>query len=213
MDRYVTESIGSFFLVLALGLAASPIAVGFILSALYAIGYRISGAHFNPAISFVFLLRKEIHTSEFNIYVISQLLGAFAAAGLVWYMGSQPFYVEPPLDTTIYQQLLVECLFTALLALVYLSLAGSSFRKDLATSALLVGFTYAGIVSIGQSISSGIFNPAVSIGTSIVDLLAIRGQSYEYVPLFVLAPLAGAILAALADRFIRGGQPTRSSRK
>lgn len=203
MHRYATESLGSFFLVLALGLAATPLAVGLLYAALYATGYRISGAHFNPAISFAFALRREITWSEFLPYSVAQILGAFAAAGLVSYIGSEVFYVEPPNDTNIYQQALVECGFMVLLVMVYLSLAGQSIRKDLAASSLLVGFTLAGIMMTGQHISSAIYNPAISLGASAIDFLAIKGRSFEYIPLYVLAPLGGATIAAVADRFIR----------
>jgi len=135
-------------------------------------------------------------------YILAQILGAFAAAGLVLYIGSEVYYVEPPLDTNIYQQSLVEFGFMILFALVYLTLAGNSIRRDLSTSALLIGLTYTGISITGQPVSSGLFNPAISVGTAAIDFLAMRGESYEFIPLYVLGPLAGATVAAVIDRFI-----------
>ena len=63
MKKYLTEFIGTFFLVLIIGLSQNPLAIGFGLTVLVYMGAHISGAHYNPAVSFAMLLRKEINSS------------------------------------------------------------------------------------------------------------------------------------------------------
>ena len=79
MKKYLTEFVGTFFLVLIIGLSNNPLAIGFGLTVLVYMGAHISGAHYNPAVSFAMLLKKEINSSNFFKYLLSQILGAFAA--------------------------------------------------------------------------------------------------------------------------------------
>ena len=51
MKKYITEIIGTFFLVLIIGLTGNPIAIGLGLSVLVYMGAHISGAHYNPAVT------------------------------------------------------------------------------------------------------------------------------------------------------------------
>ena len=68
MKKYLTEFVGTFFLVLIIGLSQNPIAIGFGLTVLVYMGAHVSGAHYNPAVSFAMLLRKEINSSDFFKY-------------------------------------------------------------------------------------------------------------------------------------------------
>ena len=68
MKKYLTEFVGTFFLVLIIGLSNNPLAIGFGLTVLVYMGAHISGAHYNPAVSFAMLLRKEINSSDFFKY-------------------------------------------------------------------------------------------------------------------------------------------------
>ena len=97
MKKYLTEFVGTFFLVLIIGLSQNPLAIGFGLTVLVYMGAHISGAHYNPAVSFAMLLRKEINSSDFFKYLLSQILGAFAAAFLVANMSSN-MLVQPDLQ-------------------------------------------------------------------------------------------------------------------
>ena len=71
MKKYLTEFVGTFFLVLIIGLSNNPLAIGFGLTVLVYMGAHISGAHYNPAVSFAMLLRKEINSSNFFKYLLS----------------------------------------------------------------------------------------------------------------------------------------------
>ena len=83
MKKYLTELVGTFFLVLIIGLSKNPLAIGFGLTVLVYMGAHISGAHYNPVVSLAMLLRKEINSSDFFKYLVAQILGAFIAAFVV----------------------------------------------------------------------------------------------------------------------------------
>ena len=86
MSKLVTEFIGTFFLVLTVGLAVvqglalAPLIIGSSLMIMVYMGGHISGAHYNPAVSLALFLKGKIPTGDLIFYWISQLLGAIAAA-------------------------------------------------------------------------------------------------------------------------------------
>lgn len=88
MIKYVTEFIGTFiFLTIILNAvkqnstmkAFAPLAIGLALTAVIEFGGTISGGHFNPAVSLMFYLQKDISSSDLLPYIGSQILGALAA--------------------------------------------------------------------------------------------------------------------------------------
>ncbi len=83
MRNYLTEFIGTFFLVLTIGLTVlggtplAPLAIGCALMVMVYMGGHVSGAHYNPAVSLaVFLRGKMASSGELVGYIASQLLGA-----------------------------------------------------------------------------------------------------------------------------------------
>jgi glycerol uptake facilitator-like aquaporin len=184
-------------LVLAFGLTTEPLALGIALSALIYMGMYSSGAHFNPAVSFAYFLRRSITFRMFLGSSASQLLGAFAAAGIILMVTHSVFFVEPPTTTNLYQQVSVEAFLTFLFVSAYLNLINNQHEETFRINALGVGLTLTACIMIGATISGGYMNPAMSISTSIIDFMAERGKSFESIPLFTVAPITGASLAAL----------------
>ena len=89
MRKYLTELIGTFFLVLTIGMTViggkgdfAPIAIGAILMAMVFAGGYISGAHYNPAVTLAVLIRGKISAGDAVVYMIVQIAGG-CAAGLV----------------------------------------------------------------------------------------------------------------------------------
>ena len=87
MRRYLTEFIGTFFLVFTIGLTVTagspmaPLAIGSSLMIMVYMGGHVSGGHYNPAVSLALLLRgKMASIGEFVGYVVSQVAGAIVAA-------------------------------------------------------------------------------------------------------------------------------------
>src|SRR6187399_3216646 len=88
MKKYITEFIGTFFLVLIIGLVGgdtAPIAIGSVLMVMIYAGGHISGAHYNPAVTLAVLIRNRISTMDALIYMGSQVLGGVVAAMIVMY--------------------------------------------------------------------------------------------------------------------------------
>lgn len=201
-NKYLIESIGSYFLVLAYGLSGDAIAIGFMLSALIYIGALTSGAHYNPAISIGAFLLKKLTGAELIGYIVSQIVGAFLAAASVLLLSSMIFYVEPPLNSGFYQQIGIEGLLTFILTLTALvAWIGNPSHKSIATYSVVMGFVLVASVIIGENISGAILNPAISIGTSIVDFL-VGGASYQDILTYTVGPLLGAAAAAFAYKFV-----------
>ncbi len=199
MRRYLMEAVGTMMLVLTFGLTSEPLALGLVLAALIYGGMFVSGAHFNPAVSFAYFVRRDINFQLFLGYSVSQILGAFAASGLLLMITNSVFYAEPPTASTFTQQVSVEIFISFLLVFAYLSLLNHKSNSTIRINALGVGLTLTAAIFIGKNISGAYLNPALSIGSSIVDYLAVKGNSFVNIPLYTIAPFTGATLAALLN--------------
>jgi aquaporin Z len=201
MKKYLTEFIGTFFLVLIIGLSQNPLAIGFGLTVLVYMGAHISGAHYNPAVSFAMLLRKEINSSDFFKYLLSQILGAFAAAFLVANMSSN-MLVQPDLQEPVAMILVAELIFTYLLVFVILNVATHPNLDGNSFYGFAIGLTVmAGAFCVGP-LSGGVFNPAVSIGPSLVDIITENGVSQYFVWYYLTAPMAGSVMAVIHFNYL-----------
>jgi aquaporin Z len=201
MKKYLTELIGTFFLVLIIGLSKNPLAIGFGLTILVYMGAHISGAHYNPAVSLAMLLRKEINISDFIKYISSQVLGASLAAYVVSIMSSN-MVVQPSLQEPVAIILLAELMFTYLLVFVILNVATHPNLEGNSFYGFAIGLTVmTGAYCVGP-LTGGVFNPAVSIGPSLIDLVTGNGISQHFLWYYLTAPLAGSVLAVIHFNFI-----------
>ncbi len=201
--RYVTEVIGTFFLVLTIGctvlLAAplAPLAIGAALMVMIYAGGHISGAHFNPAITLGVFLRGRLAGRDVAPYMLAQIVGALAAALAAWYITSKHPVAQPIQGSTVGPALLAELLMTFALVWVVLNVATSASHPHNSFYGLAIGFTVlAGAVAVG-GISGGAFNPAVAVGASLMGLAA-----WSNLWIYLLADLVGGALAALAFRML-----------
>jgi glycerol uptake facilitator-like aquaporin len=195
------EAIGTFFLVLVFGFTGDPFAIGFTLMALVYMGSPISGAHYNPAVSVAFFLKRKLRVFDLIGYLSAQLLGGFLAAIVIYFLANAVFYVEPPATSNLYQQAFGEVAFTFIFVIVMLlfSLSASPRRSQL--KGLIVGLTFTSMLMVSTSISGGVLNPAISWGTAGLDYI-LGGNSYLNVLLYTLAPVAGGALAAFFLHFM-----------
>jgi len=201
MKKYLTELIGTFFLVLIIGLSKNPLAIGFGLTILVYMGAHISGAHYNPAVSLAMLLRKEINISDFIKYISSQVLGASLAAYVVSIMSSN-MIVQPDLQEPVAIILLAELMFTYLLVFVILNVATHPNLEGNSFYGFAIGLTVmTGAYCVGP-LTGGVFNPAVSIGPSLIDLVSGNGISQHFLWYYLTAPVAGSIIAVIHFNFI-----------
>ncbi len=197
-EEYVTEFIGTFFLVLTICTASgplAPLAIGAALMVMVYMGGPISGAHYNPAVSLAVLLRGKLTAGEFVPYVVAQIVGAFAAAAVAKIITGQTTAVAPGANVGNMAALTAEILFTFALALVVLNVATASKAEGNSYYGLAIGFTVmTGAVAVGD-ISGGAFNPAVGIGAPLTRAIADNG-SLGHIWLYVVGPCTGATAAA-----------------
>ena len=202
MRKLLTEFIGTFFLVLAIGLTATtgvdnaPIIIGLTLTVMVYMGGSISGAHYNPAVSVAATMRGALPLRELGGYVAVQLAGAIAAALMVSVITGSTFAPAPALAATALEALLVEILFTFALALVILNVAVSKRNEGNQFYGAAIGLTVTVGAALGGGISGGVFNPAVGIGPTLVHA-AMNGGSWGPLWLYLVGPLTGAALAAV----------------
>ncbi len=201
MVKYLTEFIGTFFLVLTIGLtvlgqsAMAPLAIGTSLMIMVYMGGHLSGAHYNPAVTLALAMRKKLPGAEVVPYMVSQVLGAIVASLIVYVIMGRTFPVAPAPTATVVAALLVEVLYTFALALVVLNVACHSATKGNSFYGLAIGFTIATAAFAGGGISGGAFNPAVGIGPTLVHGL-LGGGSFANLWLYLVGPFAGGALAA-----------------
>ena len=205
MPKYITEFIGTFFLVLTVGFCVvsnaplAGIAIGSSLMIMVYMGGHISGGHYNGAVSLAVFLRGKIDAPTFIGYLISQFLGAIAAALIVYVVLGKTYPLAPASTATFGTALLVEVLYTFALCLVVLNVATSPDTEGNSYYGLAIGFTVAvGAISVG-SISGGAFNPDVGSGPIVVDAI-LKGGSLSNLLLYLLGPFLGGALAAWVYR-------------
>ena len=201
MSRYVTELVGTFFLVLTIGLTAmngtpfAPIAIGSVLMAMVYMGGRISGAHYNPAVSVAVLIRGKMEARDVIPYVLSQITGAILASLAVMVIVGNTFAPAPAAEAGLVQVLLSEGLFTFALSLVVLNIAADDATADNDCYGLAIGLiVLAGVFAVGPT-SGGVFNPAVGTGPILVDALAGDG-GFNQLWIYWVGPLLGGVAAA-----------------
>ena len=205
MRKYVTEFIGTFGLVFTVGCAVmsgtpvAPLAIGAALMVLIYAGGHISGAHYNPAVTFGVFLRGKLPRHDVGPYWAAQLAGAFLAAWLA------KFTMHPgvlhALSTSgahaVFSALFAEFFFTFALVYVVLNVATSKDQPGNQFFGLAIGFTVAaGAFAVG-AVSGGAFNPAVAFGAMLMGLLN-WGNFYIY----LIANLLGGAVAAIAFNYL-----------
>jgi aquaporin Z len=203
MRNYLTEFIGTFFLVLTVGLTVvnevplAPLAIGCSLMVMVYMGGHVSGAHYNPAVSLAVLLRGKMSSvGEFVGYIASQLAGAVGAALVVYGVLGKSFVPAPGEQASITGALLIEILYTFALALVVLNSAASAKTHGNSFYGLAIGFTIVVAAFAGGPISGGAFNPAVGLGPALVRAM-VGGGTVGHVWIYLVGPLAGGALAAV----------------
>jgi len=201
MKNYLTEVIGTFFLVLTIGLTAiggttfAPLAIGSALMVMVYMGGHISGGHYNPAVSLAVVMRGKLDRKELLPYWVSQVVGAFLAAAVVYVIAGQTFAPAPGADASAMSVLLIEFLFTFALCLVVLNSATASGTEGNSFYGLAIGFTVMVGAFSGGGISGGAFNPAVGTGPILMNVIA-GGGSLGNLWFYLVGPFLGAIVAS-----------------
>ncbi|MGV6831221.1 MAG: aquaporin Z [bacterium] len=222
MKKLFAEFFGTFWLVfggcgsalfaaaypeLGIGFAGVALAFGLtVLTMAYAVGH-ISGGHFNPAVSLGLWAAGKFSMKDLPGYVIAQLIGAVAAAGMLYtIMSGQADFTSvggfaangydalSPDNYSMMAVLTAEFLLTAFFLLIILGSTNERAPKGFAPIAIGLGLTLIHLISI--PISNTSVNPARSTSQA----LFADGAYLSQVWLFWLAPIAGALVAGVIHK-------------
>ena len=199
MNKYIIEFLGTFFLVLIIGLSQNPVAIGLGLAVLVYMGAHISGAHYNPVVSLAMLINNQIELKEFSFYLASQLLGSVVATYFIMLLGNDFNVVSNTNDISSF--FVAEILFTFLLVFVILNVALNKNLKGNQFYGLAIGLTVtAGAFAVGN-ISGGVFNPAVSFGPSLFSFIdpQVVGTNVSSSDFFIYYLVSGTIGSVIAS--------------
>jgi len=197
MAKYLTEFIGTFFLVATIGFTVvapgadhmAPLAIGAALMVMIYAGGHVSGGHYNPAVTLAVYLRGRCPAADIIPYWIAQITGAALAAIIVLFMKGNP--VVTPMVLDVPRALVAEFLYTFALCYVVLNIATAKGTSGNSAYGLAIGFTVlTGAYAVG-GISGGAFNPAVAVGVTVMGL-----QSMANIWIFLVANFAGGVAAA-----------------
>ena len=202
MGKYAVEFIGTFFLVLTIGMTViapgagdmAPLAIGAALMVMIYAGGHISGAHYNPAVTLAVFLRGKCALKDVPGYMVAQVVGGAVAAMVVSTLkGPDLMSKVTALAPVVGSALIAEFLFTFALAWVVLNTATAKATDGNSNYGLAIGFTVlTGAYAVG-SVSGGAFNPAVAVGITMMGLSAAAN-----IWIFLVADFLGGAAAALA---------------
>ena len=183
----------------ALALLGNTIATGAILVVLILIFGPLSGAHFNPAVTLSFLLRKEITSGEALVYVGVQVAAAICGAMAAHIMFAEPVLMISTNARTGVGQWFAE--FIATFGLVATILGCVRFRPDAVPYAVGLFIT----AGYWFTASTSFANPAVTIARTFTDTFS--GIAPGDAPAFIAAQLMGAVAATVIFGWLLRQQP------
>jgi aquaporin NIP len=183
----------------ALGTVGIALVFGLVIMVMiYATGH-LSGAHINPAVTVAFTLTRHFPAREAAAYVVAQCLGAISAALVllaVW--PSQPAELGATVPTVgVGSALVYEALLTAFLMFVIMAVATDT-RAVGAAAAIAIGGTIGLDALFGGPVTGASMNPARSLGPALVS------GTWTDLWIYLVGPLAGASLGAVAYQLVRG---------
>jgi MIP family channel proteins len=162
---------------------------------------NISGGHINPAVTIGMLVTRRIKPLDAIAYIISQILGAIVAGGLLVALtpansGMSTFYGSPTLSPSmsIAQGIILELVMTFFLVFVIFATAVDKRAPQLA--GFPIGLTVTADVLIGGPLTGAAMNPARAIGPE----LAALNFSYWYI--YWIGPIIGGIIAAIIYNYV-----------
>src|SRR3954466_13741215 len=186
----------------ALGTVGVALVFGLVIMVMvYATGH-LSGAHINPAVTLAFTLTRHFPARDALAYVAAQLAGAIAGALVllvVWTAKPAKLGATQPTVGTG-SALLYEVVLTAFLMFVIMAVATDT-RAVGAAAAIAIGGTVGLDALFGGPVTGASMTPARSLGPALV---AGEWRSFW---VYVIGPVVGAALGALAYQVVRGDRP------
>lgn len=224
--KYICEFIGTAVLVLVgCGTAALTsgqeillISIAFGLSIVamaYVIG-NISGCHINPAVSLAMLINKKITVFDFIGYVVAQILGAFAGAGLlcaifnsctkitggvtVTGLGTNGFGDLSAVGISLFGAIIIEVILTFIF--IYTILGVTSDKSKSSIAGIVIGLTLTFVHLLGIAFTGTSVNPARSLAPAAIMAMVGKAEALQQVWVFIVAPFVGAALASVVFKLL-----------
>ena len=227
---FVAELIGTFALVF-IGAGATLVGIGGLVGAALAHGLvivtfsyvygHISGAHFNPAVTFGLALNGTVKWGQAVYYWVAQFVGAIAGAFILRYVASSVSGLEGAAtvgtlsDPQPYAALVVEIILTFFLvnAILHAAVAG----KAGSFAGLVIGMTLVFAILAGGPMTGASLNPARSLGPALFTKAMDRQTLDAAIPFFYMiyfaGPIVGSALAVGLFRFLNVGSATEDDIK
>lgn len=209
MEAYISEFVGTFFLVLTIGFnvlqntALAPISIGSMLMAMIFATGKVSGGHFNPAVTLGVYARGKIGGELACGYAMTQLLGGLTAGCAYLSVLGASFTLGPGVGYSLGAVCIVEVLFSTALVFVVLSVATTMQDDGNWYYGLAIGFTVmAAAFAIGP-ISGCSLNPAVAFGIMMSNFFHTGYLRVSVLLLYMITPLIGSFVAVLFFQVIR----------
>lgn len=178
-----------------------------ITACIYAFG-KISGCHINPAVTLALWAVKKFPSSDLAPYMLAQVLGAtLASFTLAFILGMGAVNTgglgatAPFVGIGYLQAILAEAIGTFLLMLVIMGVAVDREAPP-GFAGLIIGLTVAGIITTLGNITGASINPARTFGPYLGDLLLGGSNLWMYFPIYLIGPIAGAVLAAFVYNYL-----------
>lgn len=218
-QRYLAEFIGTFGIVFAAGSAAitngmsngavtllgQAFASGLMVAIMiYALG-PVSAAHFNPAVTLAFATARRFSWKHVPAYLVAQIAGALFASLLHQVMFGRAIALQANFGANASSLTLpatfgYEVVLTFFLMFIIAAVATDK-RVASPIPALAIGFTVVTCITFGGIASGASMNPARSLGPA----LFAGGAALAALPVYLVAPVVGAILGALCNELLRDG--------
>ena len=205
--------IAALFPNVGIGLLGVSLAFGLtVLTMAYAVGH-ISGGHFNPAVSIGLTVAGKFSASELPGYIVAQVLGAIAAAGLLYLVASgapgfelgefaaNGYDEHSPGKYSMVSAFIMEALMTCFFLIIILGSTSKKAPAGFAPIAIGLGLTLIHLVSIPVTKTS--VNPARSTGQAIF----VGSWALSQLWLFWLAPIVGAAVGGIINKILTVEEP------
>ena len=220
MKKYLCELIGTAVLVL-FGCGTAVVSGGNLVATALAFGLtiiimanaigNISGCHINPAVSLAMFINKKMSAKEFGFYVLSQVIGAFVGAGILYFimsssdiydidkfgLGTNGFGESSAWQIGLFAAFIVEVVLTFIF--VYTILDVTSDEKKAPHAGIYIGLALIFVHLLVINLTGTSVNPARSLAPAIIA----GEEALEQVWVFIVAPFVGSALSALTFKFLK----------
>jgi aquaporin Z len=204
MKKYLVEFIGTFFLVLTVGMTViaphdagdlAPLAIGSALMIMVYAGGHVSGGHYNQAVTVAVWLRGRCSRADVPGYIGAQVAAGLVDAFVVLGLKGDPSVSARDID--VFPALIAELIGTFALTYVVLNVATAKGTTGNSYYGLAIGFTVMTMAYAFGPVSGGAFNPAVAVGITVMKLAKV-----SHLWIYLIGNLGAGVLAAWVFRTI-----------